>query len=156
MTTGGVFYYITQRERNPGPQLPHDPSKKNVVVVGSGWASTAFLKNLDTSDYNVTVISPRNFFLFTPLLPSVAVGTLAANSILQRMFSLFNSSSFGSPASPAIRYLTRHKDRKITVIEAEAKSVDVCTHNHLSHKVLIRFSARSKNYNVCRFGFFTL
>jgi NADH:ubiquinone reductase (non-electrogenic) len=35
--TGGVFYYITQRERNPGPQLPHDPSKKNVVIVGSGW-----------------------------------------------------------------------------------------------------------------------
>jgi NADH:ubiquinone reductase (non-electrogenic) len=84
VTTGGVFYYITQRERNPGPQLPHDPSKKNIVVVGSGWGSTAFLKKLDTFEYNVTVISPRNFFLFTPLLPSVAVGTLATNSILQR------------------------------------------------------------------------
>ncbi|KAH9975270.1 FAD/NAD-P-binding domain-containing protein [Lactifluus volemus] len=108
LTSGSVFYYITQKNRNPGPQLPFDPSKKNVVVVGSGWASTAFLKSLDTSDYNVTVISPRNFFLFTPLLPSVAVGTLATSSILQ-----------------PIRYLTRHKDRKITVIEADAKSVDV-------------------------------
>jgi NADH:ubiquinone reductase (non-electrogenic) len=107
VTSGGVFYYITQKDRHPGPQLPHDPSKKNVVVVGSGWASTAFLKNLDTAEYNVTVISPRNFFLFTPLLPSVAVGTLASNSILQ-----------------PIRYLTRHKERKISVIEAEAKSVD--------------------------------
>ena len=149
MTTGGVFYYITQRERNPGPQLPHDPSKKNVVVVGSGWASTAFLKSLDTSDYNVTIISPRNFFLFTPLLPSVAVGTLAANSILQRRFSLLYSSSSGSPASQAIRYLTRHKNRKITVIEAEAKTVDVCTHNRFSQKVLIQFSAHSENYNLC-------
>ncbi|KAN0116499.1 hypothetical protein V8E52_005880 [Russula decolorans] len=81
--TGGVFY-ITQRERNPGPQLPHDPSKKNVVVVGSGWGLTVFLKKPDTSEYNVTVISPRNFFLFTLLLPSVAVRTLATNSILQR------------------------------------------------------------------------
>ncbi|KAI9451849.1 hypothetical protein F5148DRAFT_531490 [Russula earlei] len=107
LATGGIFYYVTQRERHPGPQLPHDPSKKSVVVVGSGWAATAFLKNLDTSDYNVTVISPRNFFLFTPLLPSVAVGTLASNSILQ-----------------PIRYLTRHKSRRVTVIEAEAKSVD--------------------------------
>ncbi|KAI0251025.1 FAD/NAD-P-binding domain-containing protein [Lactifluus subvellereus] len=107
VTSGGVFYYTTQKDRHPGPQLPYDPSKKNVVVVGSGWASTAFLKNLDTSEYNVTVISPRNFFLFTPLLPSVAVGTLSSSSILQ-----------------PIRYLTRHKDRKITVIEAEAKSVD--------------------------------
>ncbi|KAI9457622.1 NADH dehydrogenase, partial [Lactarius psammicola] len=107
VTSGGVFYYITQKDRHPGSQLPHDPSKKNVVVVGSGWGSTAFLKSLDTAEYNVTVISPRNFFLFTPLLPSVAVGTLASNSILQ-----------------PIRYLTRHKERKITVIEAEAKSVD--------------------------------
>jgi hypothetical protein len=51
-------------------QLPHDPSKKNVVVVGtgSGWGSTAFLKKLDTSENNVTVISPRNFFFFTLLL----------------------------------------------------------------------------------------
>jgi NADH:ubiquinone reductase (non-electrogenic) len=107
VTSGGVFYYITQKNRHPGSQLPHDPSKKNVVVVGSGWASTAFLKNLDTAEYNVTVISPRNFFLFTPLLPSVAVGTLSSSSILQ-----------------PIRYLTRHKERKITVIETDAKSVD--------------------------------
>ncbi|KAH9173827.1 NDE2, mitochondrial external NADH dehydrogenase [Lactarius sanguifluus] len=92
---------------HPGSQLPHDPSKKNIVVVGSGWGSTAFLKSLDTAEYNVTVISPRNFFLFTPLLPSVAVGTLASKSILQ-----------------PIRYMTRHKERKITVIEAQAKSVD--------------------------------
>ncbi|KAH8996223.1 FAD/NAD-P-binding domain-containing protein [Lactarius akahatsu] len=107
VTTGGTFYYITQKDRHPGSQLPHDPSKKNIVVVGSGWGSTAFLKSLDTAEYNVTVISPRNFFLFTPLLPSVAVGTLASKSILQ-----------------PIRYMTRHKERKITVIEAQAKSVD--------------------------------
>ncbi|KAH9026835.1 FAD/NAD-P-binding domain-containing protein [Lactarius pseudohatsudake] len=107
VTSAGTFYYITQKNRYPGSQLPHDPSKKNIVVVGSGWGSTAFLKSLDTAEYNVTVISPRNFFLFTPLLPSVAVGTLASKSILQ-----------------PIRYMTRHKERKITVIEAQAKSVD--------------------------------
>jgi NADH:ubiquinone reductase (non-electrogenic) len=102
VTSGGVFYYITQRERHPGPQLPHDPSKKNVVIVGSGWASTAFLKNLDTFDYNVTVISPRNFFLFTPLLPSVAVGTLASGSILQRkLLPLISSSNIRLTINPS-------------------------------------------------------
>lgn len=30
------------------------------------------------------MISPKNFFLFTPLLPSVAVGTLSPRSIIQR------------------------------------------------------------------------
>jgi NADH:ubiquinone reductase (non-electrogenic) len=100
--SAGVFYYVTQKERHPGPQMPFDPEKKTLVVLGSGWGATSLLKTLDTIDYNVVstrrrsasqschhffvqvVISPRNFFLFTPLLPSVAVGTLSPRSILQR------------------------------------------------------------------------
>ncbi|KAJ7750461.1 pyridine nucleotide-disulfide oxidoreductase-domain-containing protein [Mycena maculata] len=103
----GSFYYVTQKDRTPGPQLPHDPTKKTIVVLGSGWGATSFLNTLDTTDYNVVVISPRNFFLFTPLLPSVAVGTLSPRSILQ-----------------PTRYVTRHKARSVEVIEAEAQSVD--------------------------------
>jgi hypothetical protein len=38
---------------SPGEQLPQDPTKKNVVVLGSGWGATAFLKALDTEEYNV-------------------------------------------------------------------------------------------------------
>ncbi|KAG2029973.1 NADH dehydrogenase [Suillus americanus] len=102
-----TFYYIAHKEKNPGPQLPFDPSKKTLVILGSGWGATSLLKGLDTSDYNTIVVSPKNFFLFTPLLPSVAVGTLNARSILQ-----------------PTRYLTRHKERQVLVIEAEAKEVD--------------------------------
>ena len=50
--TGG-FYYITQREKHPGPQLPFDPEKKTVVVLGSGWGATSLLSTIDTTDYNV-------------------------------------------------------------------------------------------------------
>ncbi|KAL0958838.1 hypothetical protein HGRIS_014155 [Hohenbuehelia grisea] len=103
----GAFYYATQKDRTPGPQKPADPTKKTIVVLGSGWGATSLLKNLDTEDYNVVVISPKNYFLFTPLLPSVAVGTLSPRSILQ-----------------PTRYVTRHKTRAVSVIEAEAKSVD--------------------------------
>ena len=53
LVTGGVFVYITQKDRHPGSQLPFDPAKKTVVVLGSGWASTSFIKSLDTADYNV-------------------------------------------------------------------------------------------------------
>ncbi|KIJ56296.1 hypothetical protein M422DRAFT_23586 [Sphaerobolus stellatus SS14] len=105
--TGGVFYYVTQKDRHPGDQLPHDPSKKNIVILGSGWGATSLLKTLDTEEFNVTVISPKNFFLFTPLLPSVAVGTLAGRSIIQ-----------------PTRFITRHKTRKVDVIEAEAHEID--------------------------------
>lgn len=53
------------------------------------------------------VISPRNYFLFTPLLPSVTVGTLAARSILE-----------------PTRFLTRHLKRKVDVYEGEVSEVD--------------------------------
>lgn len=57
--------------------------KKRVVVLGTGWAGTSFLKNLKDPSYDVQVISPRNFFAFTPLLPSVTVGTVEARSIVE-------------------------------------------------------------------------
>ncbi|KAF8066785.1 pyridine nucleotide-disulfide oxidoreductase-domain-containing protein [Lyophyllum atratum] len=103
----GTFYYITQRDRSPGAQLPFDESKKTLVILGSGWGATSLLKAIDTTEYNVVVISPKNFFLFTPLLPSVAAGTLSPRSIIQ-----------------STRYVTRHKKRSVSVIEAEAQVID--------------------------------
>jgi NADH:ubiquinone reductase (non-electrogenic) len=53
VTGTGAFYYLAYKDRNPGPQLPFDPEKKNLVVLGSGWGATSLLKNIDTTDYNV-------------------------------------------------------------------------------------------------------
>nr|DAD23057.1 TPA_asm: hypothetical protein HUJ06_024520 [Nelumbo nucifera] len=60
-----------------------DSKKKRVVVLGTGWAGTSFLKNLDSSLYDVHVVSPRNYFAFTPLLPSVTCGKVEARSIIE-------------------------------------------------------------------------
>lgn len=56
--------------------------KPKLVILGSGWASVGLLKNLHKGDYDVTVISPQNYFLFTPLLPSAATGTLEVKSLM--------------------------------------------------------------------------
>lgn len=60
-----------------------DGKKKKVVVLGTGWAGTSFLKNLKNSAYDVQVLSPRNYFAFTPLLPSVTCGTVEARSVVE-------------------------------------------------------------------------
>lgn len=39
--------------RHPRVQAPMDPDKKTIVVLGSGWASTSFLKDIDTKYYNL-------------------------------------------------------------------------------------------------------
>lgn len=68
------------------PNELHDKNqttKKKVVVLGTGWGGIGFLKELDTSLYDVYVISPRNYFVFTPLLPSVTAGTVESRSIVE-------------------------------------------------------------------------
>lgn len=100
-------YYVYEAN-HPPEQLPFDPSKKTLVVLGSGWGATALLDQIDTENYNVVVISPANYFLFTPLLPSVTVGTLNGRSITQ-----------------PTRHLVRYKKREVQVLDAEATKVDV-------------------------------
>ena len=58
-------------------------NKPKLVVLGSGWGSVALLKTLNPEDYHVTVVSPVNYFLFTPMLPSATVGTLELRSLVE-------------------------------------------------------------------------
>lgn len=87
--------------------IPADSSKKTIVILGSGWASTSFLKSIDTNLYNVVVVSPRNYFLFTPLLPSTTVGTIDHRSLVE-----------------PIRFITRHKPNEVKVYEAECTEIN--------------------------------
>lgn len=63
--------------------------KKKVVVLGTGWAGTSFLKNINHPRYEVQVVSPRNYFAFTPLLPSVTCGTVEARSVVEPVRNFF-------------------------------------------------------------------
>lgn len=46
------------------------------MILGSGWAGYGLARTLSQDRYDPIVISPRNYFVFTPLLASTAVGTL--------------------------------------------------------------------------------
>ncbi|PNY28663.1 ATP-dependent RNA helicase DBP2 [Tolypocladium capitatum] len=103
----GYTFYIIYQDRHPEPQYEPDPSKKTLVILGTGWGSVALLKKLDTENYNVIVVSPRNYFLFTPLLPSCTTGTIEHRSIME-----------------PIRAILRHKTAAVKFYEAEASSID--------------------------------
>ena len=88
---------------------PEGEKKKKVVILGSGWGALSVIKHLTPGQFDVTVVSPRNYFLFTPLLPSVTVGTVESRSIVE-----------------PIRKLIRkcHRDTPITFLEAECTDID--------------------------------
>ncbi|KAI6091927.1 FAD/NAD(P)-binding domain-containing protein [Hypoxylon rubiginosum] len=108
LTGVGLVIYDGYTDRNPEEQFAPDPSKKTLVVLGTGWGSVALLKKLDTANYNVVVISPRNYFLFTPLLPSCTTGNIEHRSIME-----------------PVRQILRHKKAHAKFYEAEATHIDV-------------------------------
>ncbi len=57
--------------------------KQRLAILGSGFASLSLVKRIDLSLYKIAIISPRNHFLFTPLLPSTTVGTIEFRSIIE-------------------------------------------------------------------------
>ncbi|MCJ1238466.1 NADH:ubiquinone oxidoreductase [Varicellaria rhodocarpa] len=104
--TGWLAYNIYLL-RTPQEQFEPDASKKTLVILGTGWGAVSLLKKLDTENYNVIVISPRNFFLFTPLLPSCTTGTIEHRSIME-----------------PIRNILRHKKATVKYYEADATKID--------------------------------
>jgi NADH:ubiquinone reductase (non-electrogenic) len=62
--------------------------KKNLVVLGTGFGAFSCLKELDYELFNVKIVSPRNHFLFTCLLPSTTVGTIEFRSIIEPIRNL--------------------------------------------------------------------
>ncbi|KAK9728397.1 hypothetical protein K7432_001111 [Basidiobolus ranarum] len=77
-----------------------DEGKPRLVVLGSGWG-----EKLDEDKYDVTIVSPNNYFLFTPLLPSATVGTLELRSLIE-----------------PVRKISKHL--KALFIQAEAQDIE--------------------------------
>lgn len=64
-------------------EMQKQRGKPKLVVLGCGWGSVALLKNINPANYHITVVSPSNYFLYTPLLPSATVGTLEVRSLVE-------------------------------------------------------------------------
>ncbi|GFR52047.1 hypothetical protein Agub_g14566, partial [Astrephomene gubernaculifera] len=89
-------------------QLPLHTGRPRLVVLGSGWAAARLLHDIDPKLYDITVVSPRNHMVFTPLLASTTVGTLEPRSVVVHLFEL--QPALSAPAN--------------AIYIAEAQSVD--------------------------------
>jgi NADH:ubiquinone reductase (non-electrogenic) len=58
-------------------------NRPRLLILGSGFGAFSLLRRVDLRGHDVTVVSPRNHFLFTPLLPSTTVGTVEFRTIIE-------------------------------------------------------------------------
>ncbi|ODQ81035.1 hypothetical protein BABINDRAFT_33674 [Babjeviella inositovora NRRL Y-12698] len=109
----GYYLYRIYDESHPACQQPQSAAhasgnkKKTLVILGTGWGSISILKNLDTTLYNVIIVSPRNYFLFTPLLPSCPTGTIEYRSVVE-----------------PVRSVAKRRPGEVVYYEAEATDID--------------------------------
>lgn len=84
-----------------GVRSPAD--RPRLLILGCGFAGYSLVSRLKARFWDVTLLTPRNYFLFTPLLPSAVAGTVEFRSILE----------------PA-----RQRLRGVRVIEGSAEFID--------------------------------
>ncbi|MGE3801656.1 MAG: FAD-dependent oxidoreductase [Candidatus Kapaibacterium sp.] len=119
-------------ERNTEP--PH------LVILGSGFAAVMILKRINLKEYRVSVVSPRNHFLFTPLLPSTTVGTVEFRSIIEPIRKTRKGIDF-------IPARCREIDPESQTIECEG--VEVGTSFSLNYdKLVIAVGAENNTFGI--------
>ncbi|KAJ5682670.1 hypothetical protein N7462_005835 [Penicillium macrosclerotiorum] len=60
-----------------------DHEKERVVILGSGWGGYTVSRRLSPKSFSPIVISPRSYFVFTPLLTDTASGSLDFSNIVE-------------------------------------------------------------------------
>lgn len=114
--------------------------KSKVVIIGGGWAGFRVASDLDKTKFDVTLISPRNHFLFTPLLPSTAVGTLEFRCIEEPVRTIRNLTYYQASAD-AVNF--ESKVVRCTGAFKEADSFDVSF-----DKLIIACGAETNTFNI--------
>jgi NADH dehydrogenase len=89
---------------------------KRVVIVGGGFAGLYTALGLDQalgyrSDLEITLIDRKNYFLFPPLLPSAAVGTIETRQVTYPYRRIFETTNI------------RYKKATVTEIDPQAQQI---------------------------------
>lgn len=128
------------------PDKAEGSTKPRLVILGSGWGSVALLNALKPGDYNVTLVSPSNYFLFTPMLPSATVGTLELRSITEPIRRLCQAA-----AAHFVNASANHIDFDSRLIECSQK--DPITGDNVNFyipydKVVVAVGCTTNSHNV--------
>lgn len=97
--------------------------RPKVVILGTGWGALSVIRKMRADQFDVTVVSPRNYFLFTPLLPSTCAGAIDTRCIIE----------------PIRDFCARANASSVKFFEAECTNIDSANNK-------IKCKRNSQNY----------
>ncbi len=116
--------------------MPHSSeSRKQVVIVGGGFAGLYAARMLGHTAVGVTLIDRRNFHLFSPLLYQVATGALSPGEI----------------ASPLRYVLNRQKNTRVLLselvdIDVERREVILKDNSRIAYDTVVFATGSTHSY----------
>merc|ERR1712238_269134 len=120
--------------------------REKIVILGSGWGSAAFLKEIDTKKFDVTVISPNNFFLFTPMLAGASVGTVEYRSITENIREINPSANYLEGTAVEIDSTSNTVLSQSVVCEGNSCTIEDFTVEY--DKLLITVGAQTNTFGI--------
>jgi NADH dehydrogenase FAD-containing subunit len=94
---------------------PNRSKSSNGHLILSSWAGFNLSRQLDTRKFQPVVVSPRSYFVFTPLLASTAVGTLEFRTTLESVRRRSSGVEFFQGWADDVSF-----DRKLIMVEESA------------------------------------
>jgi len=78
-----ISYWYKKKFYGYKSSMAQKQELKKVVILGSGWGALSFARKLDPNEYAVTIVSPRPFFFYTPLLVGSTTGVVSPGAIIE-------------------------------------------------------------------------
>ncbi|SPO06814.1 probable pyridine nucleotide-disulphide oxidoreductase [Cephalotrichum gorgonifer] len=97
--------------------VPEPDDRQRVLILGSGWGGYTLSRHLSPAAFNPLVISPRSYFVFTPLLTDAASGSLDFSHIVEPV---------------------RDPGQHVDFLQAAARSVDFAKKTLLCESTVVR------------------
>lgn len=133
-------HFATQVEHSTAIPSANQQKKERVVILGSGWGGYGVSRKLDPQKFSPIVISPRSYFVFTPLLTETASGSLDFSNIVEPVRDPAAQVDFIQAAARAIDL-----DRKVIRCESTVvrSGVTETSREHTDEKLNVAHPAPS-------------
>ena len=103
---------------------------KKILILGGGFSGIYTAKNLqkeNLKDFEIELISDNNYFIFQPLLPEVASGTIYSSDAVTPIRQMLKGIKYRNAEISSLDL----KNKKISILQGFKKSSHDLNYDHL-------------------------